>query len=99
MSFAERVYEKTRQIPTGKVTTYKELADALDTKAYQAVGNALRNNPDAPITPCHRVIKTDRTLGGYQGKINNPKKRILLQEEGVDFEADGRVATKCIYTY
>ena len=99
MSFAKRVYEKTKEIPPGKVTTYKELAHALHTKAYRAVGNALRTNPDAPATTCHRVIKTDRTLGGYQGKTKNNKKQHLLAKEGITFDEDGRVAKKHLHTY
>lgn len=98
-SFAKRVYALTNQIPKGNVSTYKHLADALNTKAYRAVGNALRNNPDAPRTPCHRVIKHDRTLGGYQGSNDSTNKRALLKAEGVIFSSDGRVDTSCVYAF
>lgn len=85
VSFNEQVYEIVAQIPKGKVMTYAQIAKLLHTKAYRAVGNALNKNPH-PITlvPCHRVIKTNRELGGY----NNQSKRKyeLLKEEGVEFE-------------
>lgn len=98
-SFSARVYQQTKKIPRGYVTTYKALAQALNTKAYRAVGNALRNNPDAPQTPCHRVIRSDATLGGYAGKLNDNKKRDLLVQEGVTFLADGRVHPSCIHQF
>ena len=56
------------KIPSGKVTTYGLIAKKLDTKAYRAVGNACRNNPYAPRVPCHRVVKSDGTIGGFAGK-------------------------------
>lgn len=80
-SFNERCYELLRTIPRGKVTTYKLLAEALGTKAYRAVGNAMAKNPDLITVPCHRVIKSDGTIGGYAK--GREKKIVLLQEEGV----------------
>lgn len=86
MKFADRVYEIVRTIPKGKVMTYKDVAEKLECKAYRAVGQALRNNPYAPIVPCHRVVKSDGSLGGYSGKITGKKiqKKInLLKSEGI----------------
>jgi len=81
MNFYEKCYELLKQIPKGKVTTYKEIAKALNTEAYRAVGSAMKNNPDPVKVPCHRVVKTDGSLGGYAyGEI---KKKSLLKEEGV----------------
>lgn len=54
-SFNSRCYELLRKVPRGKVITYKALAQALKTKAYRAVGNAMNRNPHAPEVPCHRV--------------------------------------------
>ena len=84
MSFNEKVWEICKKIPKGKVTTYKAIAQKLNTKAYRAVGNALRNNPNAPKVPCHRVVKSDLVVGGYNGKINSSKKISLLKKEGVE---------------
>lgn len=92
-TFAERVYTKLLEVPAGKVTTYKFLAEALDTKAYQAIGQALRRNPYAPRVPCHRVVASDGTLGGFNGHRsgeNIQRKIALLAAEGVDIE-QGRV--------
>ena len=83
MSFAQKVWQQCRKIPKGKVSTYKELAISLNSKAYRAVGAALRKNPDAPNTPCHRVVSSDGSLGGYAGKMNSKKKIALLKSEGI----------------
>ena len=50
-SFAEQAYALLRKVPKGRVTTYKEIAHAMGTKAYQGVGQAMRNNPYAPEVP------------------------------------------------
>ncbi|MBR9677880.1 MAG: MGMT family protein [Nanoarchaeota archaeon] len=84
--FWEKVWELTKKIPKGKVSTYKELAKSLGTKAYRAVGNALNKNPHAPIVPCHRVVKTDGTIGGFAS--GSEKKKKLLKVEGVKFEGN-----------
>ncbi|MBI5398840.1 MGMT family protein [Candidatus Woesearchaeota archaeon] len=79
--FNERVYELLRRVPAGKVTTYAELAHALGTKAYRAVGNAMNKNPYAPLVPCHRVVKSDGCIGGFA--LGCEKKIALLEKEGV----------------
>ena len=87
MTFADRVYEELRKVPKGKVTTYKLLAEKLGTKAFRAVGSALKNNPYAPEVPCHRVIKSDGKVGGFMGKTSGEevaKKIVLLRGEGVE---------------
>lgn len=70
-----------KEIPKGKVTTYKILAEKLGTKAYRAVGNACHNNSHAPVVPCHRVINTSGNIGGFGTGIENKIK--LLKKEGV----------------
>ena len=85
-TFNEHVWNLMKKIPRGKVTTYKQLARSLNTKAYRAVGNACRRNPYAPQVPCHRVVKTNGLIGGFGGKTKgkNIKKKIaLLKKEGV----------------
>jgi len=82
MNFSQQCYEKIKTVPKGQVTTYKELAHALGTKAYRAVGTAMNKNPHAPLVPCHRVINSDGNVGGFahgaQAKID------LLRKEGID---------------
>ncbi len=80
-SFTEKVYEVVKKIPRGKVLTYKEVAwRAGSPLASRAVGNILHNNHD-PKIPCHRVVRSDGKLGGYNGGTN--KKRKILKSEGV----------------
>jgi methylated-DNA-[protein]-cysteine S-methyltransferase len=88
MAFQDRILSLCKMIPTGRVTTYKILARKLNTKAYRAVGTALKNNKTPIIVPCHRVVKSDGTLGGYAGKMNNDKKRVLLEKEGIRIKND-----------
>ena len=83
--FSEKVYALCKKVPRGKVTTYAEIAKQLNTKAYQAIGQILKRNPYAPIIPCHRVIKSDGTLGGFFGR-NIKQKMNLLTEEGIIIE-------------
>lgn len=84
-NFSEKCYAVLKKVPAGKVTTYKEIAHALNTKAYRAIGIAMKINKNAPIVPCHRVVCTDGKIGGYYGNdIKNIKKKIeLLRKEGV----------------
>jgi len=81
----ESVWELTSKIPQGKVTTYKEIAKKLNTKAYRLVGQALKNNPDPINVPCYRVIRSDGSIGGYSGSDpeNIVKKINLLKKDGI----------------
>lgn len=85
MNFRERIYFLTRQIPPGKVATYGQLARlAGKPGAARAVGACMRVNPDAPTTPCHRVVAADGSLHGFFGKHRLlDRKQALLQTEGV----------------
>ena len=81
MNFNQKCYVLLSQIPQGKISTYKQIANILNTKAYRAVGNAMAKNPNPIIVPCHRVIKSDGHIGGY---ILGLKKKIsLLKNEGI----------------
>ncbi|MBN2353395.1 MAG: MGMT family protein [Spirochaetales bacterium] len=89
--FQERVYALCRRVPAGRVTTYGEIASALKTRACRAVGQALRRNPYAPAVPCHRVVASDGSLGGFCGETSGTepaRKKLLLLEEGVRFLGD-----------
>ncbi len=93
--FETRVYEALREIPKGRVVTYSALAARLGCGSTQAVGQALKRNPFAPEVPCHRVIKTNQSLGGYAGKVKGvrvERKRRLLADEGVEFDEAGKLA-------
>lgn len=90
MTFDERCYELLRQIPRGRVSSYKEIAHALGTKAYRAVGNAMNKNPYPKDThPCHRVVKSDGSIGGYAS--GSEQKIRLLREEGIEV-INGKIA-------
>ena len=81
MSFNKRCYDLLSKIPQGKICTYKQIAKILNTKAYRPVVNAMANNPNPIIIPCHRVIKSNGCIGGYTLWIN--KKISLLKKEGI----------------
>lgn len=77
--FAQKVYNVVKKIPVGKVLTYKQVAEKIgNPKAFRAVGNALNKN-DNPNIPCHQVIKSDGSLGGYN-RGRGAKMRLLKQE-------------------
>lgn len=80
MTFKEKVLNIVRTIPEGKVLTYQEVArKAGNPKASRAVGSVLRKNY-LPDVPCHRVIRSDGSLGNYNR--GNAKKAMLLKKEG-----------------
>jgi len=98
--FRHRVYEAVRRIPKGKVTTYKLLASQIGCGSCQAVGQALRGNPFAPEVPCHRVIATDLTIGGFAGMTSGPeiqRKLDLLEAEEVSFINGHLADTGCLF--
>lgn len=89
--FAEQIYQVLKQVPRGKVTTYAALARLINSKAYRAVGMVLSKNPYAPVVPCHRVVRSDGTIGGFMGQKAGPtvmKKKKMLEAEGIIFEGD-----------
>ncbi len=92
MSFTTQIYDLLRQVPKGKITTYKALAEALNTKAYQAVGNAMNKNPYAPEVPCHRVVKANGELGGFAHGA--AAKQAMLEAEGISVESGSIISFK-----
>jgi len=87
--FQQKVYDACSRIPSGRVTTYQLLARSIGCGSARAVGQALRRNPYAPRVPCHRVIASDLTLGGYEGQKDSEalsRKIALLASEGVMFQ-------------
>lgn len=80
--FQKDVYKILLCIPKGQIRTYKWVASKLGVPgASRAVGNALNKNPYAPHVPCHRIVRSDGSLGGYAGGVG--KKKELLRREGV----------------
>jgi methylated-DNA-[protein]-cysteine S-methyltransferase len=88
------------QIPRGRYSTYQAMADHVSKTSHKscarAVGNAMKNNPFAPEVPCHRVLASDGTLGGFKGSWGEEGKYAslkhqLLAEEGVKFDSRGKV--------
>ena len=95
--FQRLVLRAEHRIPRGSISTYQLIAEYLGKKnGARAVGNALANNPFPLIVPCHRAIRSDRHLGGYQGGVE--MKRTLLEKEGIPFDDAGRIASaQCHY--
>ena len=83
--FQIKVWKEIKNIPRGKLTTYQKLAKKIGhPKAFRAVANACGKNSCAPLIPCHRVIKSDFTIGGYSG-IGGIKSKIkLLKKEKIN---------------
>ena len=82
--FQLKVWAYLSKIPRGRVKTYSQVAKAIGKPlAVRAVANAIGKNPYAPRIPCHRVIRSDGSLGGYSGKGGVKTKRFLLQKEGI----------------
>ncbi len=80
MSLKETVLQIVRKIPKGKVLTYAEVArKAGSPKAYRAVANFMAKNYDLTV-PCHRVIRSDGGLGGYNRGGIKTKRKILMKE-------------------
>ena len=81
--FQVKVWRELKKIKKGKVKTYKEIAMAINRpKAARAVANACAKNPYAPRVPCHRVIRTDGSLGGFSAPGGIKTKKKLLRKEG-----------------
>lgn len=92
-SFQQKVYRCLQGVPCGRVTTYKLLAEAVGCRSPRAVGQALKNNPFSPEVPCHRVVKSDLSIGGFCGYTDGAeieRKKAMLSAEGVEF-CNGRL--------
>jgi methylated-DNA-[protein]-cysteine S-methyltransferase len=94
--FQQSVLRAEHGIPRGRVSTYGRIAARLGIpKGSRAVGTALATNPFPIIIPCHRAIRSDGTLGGYQGGLG--MKQVLLRMECVPFTEKGRVENVDFY--
>lgn len=82
--FYEKCYQLLKKVPKGKITTYKEIAKALNSKAYRAVGSAMNKNPYAPKVPCHRVVNSNGDIGNYAYGVKEKIK--ILESEGIEIK-------------
>lgn len=95
-SLRERVYQATRQIPRGRVVSYKQLALTCGIKNPRIIGHFLHSNPDPKNIPCHRVVCSDGTIaagyafGGRNGQVAK------LRKEGVVIK-NNRVTAEYFY--
>jgi len=95
-SFQRCVLLAEKDIPWGMVSTYDRIGKFIGFyRAARAVGHALATNPFPIIIPCHRAIRSDLALGGYQGGMD--MKRTLLEFEGVKISEKGKVMTPRYY--
>ena len=87
MKIEEKIYRKLLEVPLGNVTTYGDLAKAINLKNGQRiVGRIMKKNPFPVIVPCHRVVKSDGTIGGYAYGIE--RKKYMLSKEGLEINND-----------
>ena len=94
--FQQKVLCAEHRITRGRISTYQRIANHLGmVRGARAVGTALATNPFPIIIPCHRAIRSDGTLGGYQGGLQ--MKRALLEMEGIPFDSSGRVITEELF--
>ncbi len=98
MNMKQKVFSLVKKIPKGKVTTYKEIANALDSRAYQAIGQILARNENGFLNggniPCHRVVPSNGALGGFCGNKCGKmtcEKKWLLEKEGIMFDKDDKI--------
>jgi AraC family transcriptional regulator of adaptative response/methylated-DNA-[protein]-cysteine methyltransferase len=91
-AFQEAVWQELRKIPLGETRSYADIAKAVGQPgAVRAVGTANGSNPVSILVPCHRVIRSDGSLGGYGGGLENKKK--LLAAEGIEVNAKAEAAS------
>jgi methylated-DNA-[protein]-cysteine S-methyltransferase len=95
--FSRKTLNAVRKIPKGYVSTYGDIACAVGVpRGGRAVGNVMAENPLVLVIPCHRVVKSNLTVGGYTN--NSGVKTRLLKREGVEFQY-AKVKEKCIYKF
>ena len=89
--FFDQVYQLVKQVPAGKVVTYGQIAEKLDTRDARKVGWALHSNKEENHVPCHRVVSKQGCLAPNFAFDGPEEQRRRLETEGVKFLPDGRV--------
>jgi len=89
--FNYKCYELLKKVPRGKVVTYKEIAKAINSKGYRAVGNAMNHNKDLKNIHCYKVVRSDGRFGGYA--LGVKRKIGLLKKDGIEI-VDGKIDLK-----
>lgn len=99
MKLEDKVYKKLLEVPSGKVTTYGELAKAVGLKNGQRIiGKIMNKNPYPVIVPCHRVVKSDGNVGGYAW--GEKVKTNMLTKEGIKIKNSKIISMeKIIYKF
>jgi methylated-DNA-[protein]-cysteine S-methyltransferase len=94
--FQQQVLRIEHGVPRGRVTSYRRIAEKVSRpRSARAVGRALASNPFPILIPCHRAIRSDGTLGGFQG--GPAMKRALLTLEGIEFGSNGKVLSPSFF--
>ncbi len=99
MNLEKKIYKKLLEVPEGKITTYGELAKAVGfTNGQRVVGKIMNKNPFPVLIPCHRVVKSDRKVGGYA--YGTDIKIHILKKEGIKIK-NGKIQDweKTIYRF
>jgi methylated-DNA-protein-cysteine methyltransferase-like protein len=92
MGFFESVYEVVKKIPTGSVATYGQIATLIgQQRKARYVGWALHSNPQPGIIPCHRVVNRNGELSGSFAFGGADQQKLLLQNEGIIFDNEGKI--------
>ncbi len=100
--FQLNVWKKLLEIPKGRVTTYGRIARSLSVRSAQAVGQAISRNPFVPDVPCHRVVNSDGSIGGYCGSLSEEhisRKLALLREEGIPFDNNRKIGKDLLFDF
>jgi len=84
-NFSQNVINTLLKLKPGETTTYSEIGNKINSKAYRAIGNVCKSNPIPLIIPCHRVLRKNGEIGGFMGKSDktwetNLKKQLLKIE-------------------
>lgn len=94
--FQQEVLRVEHKVPRGRVTSYRRIAEKVGKPdSARAVGRALASNPFPIVVPCHRALRSDGSLGGFQGGL--AMKRALLTFEGIAFAPNGKVLEPSFY--
>ncbi len=93
MNLKDKIYQKLKKVPKGKVVTYKSLGESVNSKAYRYVGMCMKTNFDPIKIPCYKVVKSDGRIGNYSASGGVKSKIKKLEADGIKV-VNGRVDLK-----